>query len=103
MVSAAFEEIGIPAIGFGQVASVGVVEGIDGDGAIVDHEAVEVAVAVVVEEGDLGRIGRDIEAVFGGFFGKGIVMVIDIELIFPVPGGSYDPSCRHRYRASRRH
>ena len=84
VVAAAFEKWAYGPCGIGEVAAVGVVEGIDGDGAVVDHEAVEVAVAVVVEEGDLGGIGGDIEAVFGGLFGEGAVVVIDIEFISSV-------------------
>jgi len=84
VVAAAFQEIGYGPFCIGEVASVGVVEGIDGDGAVVDHEAVEVAVAVIVEEGDLGSVGGDIEAVFGGCFGKGIVVVVDIEFILAI-------------------
>ncbi len=81
MIAASLEHMSYGPCRVGQVAAVGVVEGIDGDGAVVDHKAIQVAVAVVVEKSDLGGIGGDVEAVFGGFFGKGTVVVIDIEFI----------------------
>jgi len=84
VIAAAFEEGGYGPLGVGEVSTVGVVEGIDGDGAVVDHEAVEVAVAVIIEEGDLGGIGGNIEAVLGGGVGESIIMVVDIELVLSV-------------------
>jgi hypothetical protein len=84
MVAAAPEKGLYRPCGIGEVAPVGIVEGIDRDGAVIDHEAVEVAVAVIVEEGDLGSIGGDVEAIFGGGLGEGAVVVIDIEFVASV-------------------
>jgi hypothetical protein len=84
MVSAAFQKGFNGPYGIREIAAVGIVEGIDGDGAVIDHEAVEVAVTVVVEEGDLGGIGGDIQAIFGGGLGKSAVVVIDIEFVLSV-------------------
>ena len=69
--------------GVDQVPPVGVVEGVDRDGTILDHKTVQVAVAVIVKKGDLRGIGGDIEAVLMRGFRKGAVVVIDVKFVAP--------------------
>jgi len=84
VVAAAFQEVSHGPLGLWQVASIGVVEGIDGDRAVIDHEAIQVAIVVIVEKRYLGSIGRDIQAIFCSGFCKGAILIIDVELVSPV-------------------
>src|SRR6185437_6707188 len=53
---------------------------------VVDEEEVEVAVFVVVEEGGLGGEAFVVEAVFVGFFGEGVVSIIDVKEVCSLGG-----------------
>ena len=67
--------------GIGKITTIGIVQGIDRDGAVVDHKAIQVAIAVIVKESDLGGVGGYAQSVLVGGFRKGEVMVVDIKFV----------------------
>ena len=84
VIASAFEPGLYGPFGIGKITAIGIVQGIDRDGAVVDHKTIEVAVAVIVKKSDLGSVGGYAEPVFVGGFGKGEVMIVDIELVLAV-------------------
>lgn len=86
VIASPFQEIGYGPLGVREVAPVGIIEGIDGDGAVVDHKAVQVAVVVIIEKRYLGGIGGDVQPILGGGFGKSEVMVVDVKFVLAVAG-----------------
>jgi len=82
VVAAAFERVGDRPGRCLQVAFIGIIQGVDGNRAVVDEEAVQVAVAVIIEEGGLGGITRIGQSVLCGGIDEGIVVAVDEELVF---------------------
>jgi hypothetical protein len=83
MIAAAFQHIGHIPLLCGQITLVGVVQGIHRDGTVVDDEAVQVAIAIVIKERSLRGIAIVIQPVFFCSFCKSKVVVIDEKLVPP--------------------
>ena len=71
--------------GIGKITTIGIVQGIDGDRAVVDHKTIQVAIAVIIKESDLGSVGGYAQSILVGGFGKGEIMIVDIELVLAMP------------------
>ncbi len=71
----------------GKIASIRVVEGVDGNGAVIDHEAIQIAVTVIVKKGHLSGVSGYAKAVSIGCLCEGEIMVIDVELILSIAIG----------------
>jgi len=81
MIAAAFEEIGHGPVGRAKITFVGVVEGVNGNETVVDDEAIEVTIHIVIEECGVGGIAAFIgQSVFRCFICERKVVVIDEEL-----------------------
>ena len=81
VVAAAFENWFDGPCRVDEVAPVGIIEGIHRNGAVLDHKAVEIAIAIIVKKGDLGSIGGDIETIFFCRLGECAIVVIDVQLV----------------------
>jgi len=83
VIAAAFEKISYGPVGRTEFPFVGVVECINWNETVVDNEAIEITILIIIEECGVGGVAAFIcETVFSGFVGEGQIMIIDEELTF---------------------